>query len=213
LFGVQKPDQIKIGNYQMDPQQVVSGSGYFTHTWNGLQVKPSLGSAVVKKQSSTPSWASMHWNYWEEEAQVEQGGFLEVKKQVFKRAVSNGEETWLALSDTTQLSPGDRLMVRLLIETPQALDFVHVNDKRASVLEPVTLLSGYEWKSGLGYYVSITDAGTDFFIDHLPKGKFNLSYEVVVSHKGKASSGPATVSCFYAPEFSGHSGGSFFKTN
>ncbi len=212
LFAYQKPDDIKVGRQKIKPSKTVSGSGYFSQTWTGSQVNSALGVAEVKKGSALPSWASMHWSYWEEEANVQKGGFLDVSKTVFKRLLKDGEEIWYPLSDSVRLTTGDRLMVRLLIETPQALDFVHVNDKRASVLEPLDVMSGYVWKSGLGYYASVTDAGVDFFIDHLPKGKYTLTYEMVVSHKGVATSGPAVVQCFYAPEFSGHSAGSVFST-
>lgn len=213
LFAYQKPDDIKVGRLKIKPSKTVSGSGYFSQTWTGTQVNSALGVAEVKKGSAHPSWASMHWSYWEEEANVQKGGFLDVSKTVFKRLLKDGEEIWYPLSDSVRLNTGDRLMVRLLIETPQALDFAHVNDKRASVLEPLDVMSGYVWKSGLGYYASVTDAGVDFFIDHLPKGKYTLTYEMVVSHKGLATSGPAVVQCFYAPEFSGHSAGSVFSTS
>lgn len=213
LFAPQKPDEIKIGRQKIKPSKSESGSGYFSQTWTGKQVHSALGVAEVKKGSAHPSWASMHWSYWEDEALVQKGGYLDVAKTVFKRQLKNGEEVWYPVTDSVRLTTGDRLMVRLLIETPQALDFVHVNDKRASVLEPLDVMSGYVWKSGLGYYTSITDAGVDFFIDYLPKGKFTLTYELVVSHKGVATSGPAVVQCFYAPEFSGHSAGSVFSTN
>lgn len=213
LFAPQKPDEIKVGRQKIKPSKSESGSGYFSQTWTGKQVHSALGVAEVKKGSAHPSWASMHWSYWEDEAMVQKGGYLDVAKTVFKRQLKDGEEVWYPVSDSVRLNTGDRLMVRLLIETPQALDFVHVNDKRASVLEPLDVMSGYVWKSGLGYYTSVTDAGVDFFIDHLPKGKYTLTYELVVSHKGVATSGPAVVQCFYAPEFSGHSQGRVFSTN
>jgi hypothetical protein len=87
-----------------------------------------------------------------------------------------------------------------------------VNDKRASSLEPVDVFSEYRYQSGLGYYSSITDAGADFFIDHLQKGKYMFTYELVVSLCGYTTAGPAVVECFYAPEFSGHSDGARIKT-
>jgi hypothetical protein len=213
LFDAQKPDQIKVGGQKMKPSKTVSGSGYFSQSWSANEVKPALGNVEVKKNSDSPSWATMHWRYIEEEANVKQGGFMDVSKQVFKRRLNQGVEEWYSISDTVRLSTGDRLMVRLMIDAPQALDFVHVNDKRATVLEPLDVLSGYAWKAGLGYYASVTDAGADFFIDHLSKGKYTLAYEMVVSHQGVATSGPAVVQCFYAPEFSGHSSGSTFSTN
>lgn len=212
LFENQAPDQIKVGGQKLVPSKTVSGSGFFSQSWDKDKVKPALGNVEIKKNAASPSWATMHWSYTQEEAKVQKGGFMDVNKAIFKRVLNKGVEEWYPVTDSVILFTGDRLMVRLLIEASQVLDFVHVNDKRASVMEPLDVFSGYVWKSGLGYYASVTDAGADFFIDHLPKGKYTISYELVVSHKGIATCGPAVVQCFYAPEFSGHSSGLTFST-
>jgi hypothetical protein len=98
-------------------------------------------------------------------------------------------------------------MVRVVVESPQSLDFVHLHLPRASLLEPANPLSGYRYAQGLGYYLSLTDAGADVFIDHLPRGRFSLTFELNASMQGRASEGPARVQCFYAPEFAGFSKG------
>ena len=207
LFEVTKTDEIKVGGKTLDPPQTVSGTGYFSQTWTGGEVNKNFGKVEVTKNSDVPSWVSLHWNYQKEEKEVQKGGFLDVNKVMYKMTLNKGVKEWQLVNDKTKLVPGDKIMVQIVVETPQALDFVHVNDKRASSLEPVEVFSGYRYQSGLGYYTSITDAGADFFIDHLPKGKYLFTYELVISHSGITTSGPAVVQCFYAPEFMGNSEG------
>lgn len=207
LFRVEKPDPIRVMGQRLRDDKRVSGSGFVSHTWLGDELPSRLGDVIIDKKSDTPSWVSMHLSRYEDGADILSGGFLMVDREIYKRIVRDGIEEWHVVGDDMILSPGDRLMYRLKIETPQALDFVHVSAPRAANLEPLDLLSGYRYSSGLGYYLSVTDAGNDMFIDHLPKGRFLLSWEVVVSHNGSASAGPVNVSCFYAPDFSGYGSG------
>ena len=88
------------------------------------------------------------------------------------------------------------------------MEYVHMKDMRAAALEPVTVLSGYKWQGGLGYYESTKDASTDFFFNYIPKGTYVFEYTLFVTHAGTFSNGITTIQCMYAPEFSAHSSGS-----
>ncbi|MBK8506612.1 MAG: hypothetical protein IPL46_33115 [Saprospiraceae bacterium] len=109
--------------------------------------------------------------------------------------------------DAQDLVPGDVLVVQLEIENDREMEFIHIKDLRGAGVEPVSVLSQYEWQGGLGYYISHTDLSTSFFVDHLPKGRFVLQYELRVSHKGDFSAGNCTLQSMYPPEFAGHSTG------
>ena len=61
------------------------------------------------------------------------------------------------------------------------------------------------WNNGLGYYVDIKDASTNFFFDHLGKGVYVLEYSYRVSRAGIYETGLATMQCAYAPEYASHS--------
>ena len=87
------------------------------------------------------------------------------------------------------------------------MEYVQVNDMRATSFEPVRSISGYRYNSGLGYYENITDVSTDFFIQYLRKGTYVLEYPVVVTQRGKFSNGIAIIQSYYAPEFASHSEG------
>ena len=87
------------------------------------------------------------------------------------------------------------------------MEYVQVNDMRATAFEPVKSISGYQYSGGLGYYENITDVSTDFYIRYLRKGIYVLEYPVVVTQEGEFSNGIATIQSYYAPEFSAHSEG------
>ena len=107
----------------------------------------------------------------------------------------------------TQLNVGDKIKVRLEINSDRSMEYVHLKDMRASALEPSNVISGYRWKGTLGYYESTRDASTNFFISFLPKGTHVLEYSLFVTHAGIFSNGISTIQCMYAPEFTSHTEG------
>ena len=104
-----------------------------------------------------------------------------------------------------QAQLGDRLRIQLRVKTDQDFEFVHLKDERAAAFEPTVVLSGHQWKEGLGYYFSTKDASTHFFIDYLPKGIYLLSYDVWLTQEGRFTSGMSNIQSQYAPEFNAHS--------
>lgn len=87
------------------------------------------------------------------------------------------------------------------------MEYVQMQDMRASGLEPINVLSQYKWQGGLGYYESTGDVATNFFFDYLPKGNYVFEYPVRVVHEGDFANGITSIQCMYAPEFSSHSNG------
>ncbi len=209
-FSKTNDDIIKIGGKTIDNSDEIDALGYISQSWQGKEIKSKMGKITIDKKSDTPSWASMHLSYFGEESKVEEGGFLDLKRTFYKRTIEKGKEVWEKIDNSTILKKGDRILTRIEIVTPQALDFVHVESPRASAFEPTNTISGYRWQSGFGYYESTKDSGIDFFITQLPKGENRLEYESTVVMEGKITNGPTKVSCFYAPEFSGHSSSQTF---
>ena len=74
-------------------------------------------------------------------------------------------------------------------------------------MEPVDVLSGWKWQSGLAYYETPKDASTNFFFSWLPKGTHVFEYTLFATTAGHFSNGITTIQCMYAPEFSAHSEG------
>ena len=92
---------------------------------------------------------------------------------------------------------GDRITVRITIETTRDLDFVEVVDRRAACMEPVHQLSGYR----NGAYVSPKDYATCYFYGGLAKGKHIIETEYYIDRAGQYETGTCTVGCAYAPEY------------
>jgi hypothetical protein len=87
------------------------------------------------------------------------------------------------------------------------MEYVHLKDLRAACFEPESVISGYRYKHGLGYYESIRDASMNFFISYLTKGTYVFEYALIVNQKGNYSNGITSMQCMYAPEFATHSEG------
>ena len=110
----------------------------------------------------------------------------------------------------TVLHVGDKLTVRLTVKADRDMDFIQLKDERAACMESQEQLSGYKWNNGMGYYQANHDASTEFFIDNLRKGTYQIEYEVNIDRAGTYQSGVATIQSAYAPEFGGHTQGGKF---
>jgi hypothetical protein len=95
------------------------------------------------------------------------------------------------------LKVGDRVKVRITIESERDLDFVQVIDRRAACMEPVQQLSGYR----NGAYCSPKDYSTNYYYDMLSKGKHVIETEYFIDRVGRYESGTCVVQCAYSPEY------------
>jgi len=132
-----------------------------------------------------------------------------VNKQVnLKKEISrynNASGKWEPITDKTVLHIADHIKVMLTIETPKALRYVYIDDKRAAAFEPKENHSGYMYSEGVGYYQSIRDAGIQFFTDFIPSGRTVINYEMTVAQEGNFTNGPASLQCMYKPEVNAYS--------
>ena len=203
--------QVKVGNQEVigNSTPAEAGTGYVKKTWSGDKIRNDWSSITVSNPNPHIAWGSAYWQYWEDIDKVKPSGVdnpLKISRALLiVRKTDRGEVTEPA--SYKSLKVGDKLIVRLIVETDREMDFVHLKDLRASGFEPMDVLSGYKWSGGLGYYQSTKDLATHFFIDHLPRGKFVIEYPVTVAQAGAYSEGLATLQSMYAPEFGGHSSG------
>ena len=182
--------------------------GYQKTTYSPAEIKPELGNIRITKNADGPAWGALYWQRFEPLDKIKSGTTsLSVQKTLFvQRDMPNGPVIE-PLTAKTVLKPGVLLKVRLVIKTDRLMEYVHLKDSRASGFEPITVLSGYKYRNGLGYYEAPRDASTDFFISSLPIGTHVFEYELRVVQPGDFSAGVATIQCFYAPEFSARSTG------
>ena len=196
----------KIGREKMG--KVEAGTGYFQTSWPGSEIRPEMGNIEVVKPDDGIAWGAVYWQYYEDLDKITSYETpLSLKKQLFVEHNSPEGPVIKPVNDGDLLEVGDKITVRVKLRVDRNMEYVHMQDMRASAFEPVNVISGYRYGGGLGYYESTRDASTDFFFDYLRKGTYVFEYPLLVSQKGDFSNGITTIQCMYAPEFSSHSEG------
>ncbi len=209
--------EVKLGNKEIMGQSTAAeaGTGYVKETWDGDEIKDNWSSITVINPNNHIAWGAAYWQYWEDidkvKNQVDQNPLKITRALLISNDGDRGPVTSMAVNRS--LKVGDKLIVRLIIETDRAMEFVHLKDLRASGFEPMDVISGYRWSNGISYYQSTKDLATHFFIDYLPRGKYVIEYPVTVAQAGSYSEGLASLQCMYAPEFVSHSEGSRVKAS
>jgi hypothetical protein len=202
---------IKIGGEIIGPKQmgtVEAGTGYFQTSWAGSEIKPEMGNVEVIKTDDGIAWGAVYWQYYEDLDKITVYETpLSLKKQLFIERNTAEGPVLEPVNTGDVLEVGDKITVRVELRVDRDMEYVHMQDMRASAFEPVNVISGYQYQGGLGYYESTRDASTDFFFDYLRKGTYVFEYTLLASQKGDFSNGITTIQCMYAPEFSSHSEG------
>lgn len=136
----------------------------------------------VEKRNPGIAWGAVYAEYESPIKGVkQQGGELNVQKQLYVERTVNDTPQLQPVTAKTVLQVGDKVVSRLSIRVDRAMDFVQLKDQRGACFEPIGSVSGYRWNNGIGYYVDIKDASTNFFFDHLGKGVYVLEYSYRVS--------------------------------
>ena len=190
-----------------DSQEAMTGYG--RENWQSTEVKPGMQTINVHNPNNHVSWGAAHWQYFEDLNNIEGNtdNPLTINRSMYAISYDANGEQLEKLSDTAPISVGDRLRTRIELTSDRPMEFIELKDLRASGLEPVHTLSGFNWQDGLGYYQSSKDVATYFFFDYLPKGSYVFEYDLIATHKGSFSNGICRIECVYAPEFSSHSDG------
>ena len=212
---------IKIGDMVIDPAadleiRTEAGTGYFKKRWDGSQIDPSWSKVSVTKNANSVAWGAAYWQYFEQLDKIKQFEEtpLTIKKQLFVERREGDKIVIVPIDNNLPLASangqaslqvGDKVTVGIEIRTDRDMEYVHLKDMRAACFEPTDYISGYRYKSGLGYYQAIKDASMNFFIDYLHKGTYVFEYTLRVSQKGEFSNGITTIQSMYAPEFTSHS--------
>ncbi len=204
--------RITIGRKVLDTtaDTATAGLGYVRETFTDDDPTVREKTIVVEKAGEGIAWGAAYAQFLTPMSEVSQhGGELNVEKRLYvERVAADGKRSLKPLDELTADEPlcvGDKVVSRMTISLDRAMDFLQLKDGHAACMEPVGTLSGYRWGSGFGYYVEVEDASTNFFFDHLGKGKYVLECAYRVDRAGQYDGGLATVQCAYAPEFTSHS--------
>ena len=197
--------EVSLGGVTIDPKEVEAGTGFYSQTFAGSEVKSSMKDIVVKKSNDGIAWGNVSWKYLEDVANVEpyEGTPLQLKKALFLKKNTKEGSKITAIDGPVEV--GDEVVTRVELRVDRDMEYVHLKDQRGSGTEPVNVLSRYKRQDGLWYYESTRDTASHFFIDYLPRGTYVFEYSVRVQHRGQYQSGIATLQCMYAPEFNSHS--------
>ena len=164
----------------------VAGVGYIHATYTDGNAPQSI---TVKRNSSTEGWGAVYAQYLTPIADAS--------------AQSNGLSVRRDLSSTNP-KLGDKLTTRYVITADRDYEYVCLRAQRPAAAEPGVQVSGYHYQGGLGYYMAVRDAHTDYFFDRLPKGTYVLEETSFIDRTGTYTTGLTTLRCLYAPEYSSH---------
>ena len=174
-----EPSELRIDGKPLELSASTSFLGYVK-----TEISAPTGKQLqVKKSSQGVSWGAVYASYTLPATQIERTqGDITVKREV----VAAGK-----------LKVGDKVVLRITVQSKRDLDFVSIEDHRAACLEPVVQLSGYR----NGCYVSVGDRQTTYRIDHLRKGTRVIETEYYVDRSGQYVTGSCTATCTYAPAY------------
>ncbi len=199
-------ESIKPGEAGASESEV--GTGFFETRFVRREIGPAMGEVTFAKPAGGGlAFGGVHWQYLDAIENVEAAGRKElaVTKALFKKTFTKAGPVLEPVPATTAVEVGDELVVRLVVTSDRAYEFLELADHRPSLTEPVDVLSGWKWSDGVGWYQVTRDASTQLFFERLPPGTHVFEYSLRVAHRGEASSGFATIRSRYAPEFSARS--------
>ncbi|MBK0370969.1 alpha-2-macroglobulin family protein [Flavobacterium agrisoli] len=199
----------KILTKKLSENEKEAETGYVKLNWKADEINKEMASITVENKSKVPAFGGVYWQYFEDLDKIKNNSNtnLSVSKDLYiKNTTLKGNELQ-KITSKNSLKVGDLVTVRLVISAKENIEFVHLKDMRASCFEPVDVLSGYEYKGGLGFYKSTKDVATHFFFENINKGTYVLEYDIRVNSTGNFSNGITTIQSMYAPEYSSHSKG------
>lgn len=205
---------IKVGEQiiltkKLSENEKEAETGYVKLNWKADEIKKEMATISIENKSKVPGFGGVYWQYFEDldKIKTNSGTSLFVSKELYLKRNTDQGEKLEQITSNNPLQLGDLITVRLVISAKEDMEFVHLKDMRASCFEPVDVLSEYQYKGELGFYMSTKDAATHFFFDSIHKGTYILEYDIRVNNLGNFSNGITTIESMYAPEFTSHTKG------
>lgn len=183
-------------------------TGFLKQVMKSENIDKKLGEVTVTKPGSGIVQGGLFWQYYEDLSNVKSTEtYIAITREFHKKIKTANGEQLMKITENDPLNVGDRLTVRMILNSDRPIQYVHLKDMRAAGLEPVDVISGYQWKNNLGYYQATKDASTNFYIYYMPKGKYVFEYDLVCNASGNFSSGFATLQNYYAPQMNARTKG------
>ena len=202
---------VRVGESVVEPDKVEKITGYFRTDISRLS--PSGATLSVNKPGDAPSWGAVYCQFTDVMADVKAASCDAVsieKKLLLVNSTPDGVTT---ADVSAPLATGDKVRVLLTIKVDRDMDYVAIVDDRPACFEPVEQLPTPIFTEGIYFYRENRDSATKIFINHLPKGTYQIGYDMWVNNAGDYASGIATIQSQYAPQFTAHSAGSIIKVD
>ncbi|KQT23695.1 hypothetical protein ASG22_06535 [Chryseobacterium sp. Leaf405] len=194
------------GGKEVNPQ--TKTTGYLKQTIKSDVLDKNLGTVTVTKLGPGIVQGGLFWQYYENLENVKSTEtYIAISREYYKKVKTTNGDQLVKIEEKSPLTVGDKITVRMILDTDRPMQYVHLKDMRAAGLEPVDVLSGYQWKNNLGYYQATKDASTNFYIYYMPKGKYVFEYDLICNASGSFSSGFATLQNYYAPQMNARTKG------
>ena len=198
--------EITWGGKALKPQ--TQATGYVKQAITSDNIDKNLATVSIKKDSPGVVQGGLFWQYYEDLDKIKSSeSYLSITKELYKKVKTENGEQLIKINENSPLKVGDKVTVRMILNTDRNMEFIHLKDMRAAGFEPLDVISGYEWKNNLGYYQVTKDASTNFYIENMPKGKYVFEYDYVANASGKFSNGITTLQNYYAPQMNAHTQG------
>ena len=198
--------EITWGGKQLIPQ--TQATGYVKQTVTSDNLDKNLSTVTIKKESAGIVQGGLFWQYYEDLDKIKSSeSYISISKELYKKVKTENGEQLIKINENSPIKVGDKITVRMILNTDRNMEFIHLKDMRAVGFEPLDVISSYQWKNNLGYYQSTKDASTNFYIEYMPKGKYVFEYDYVANASGKFSNGITTLQNYYAPQMNAHTQG------
>ncbi|MEC5165114.1 uncharacterized protein YfaS (alpha-2-macroglobulin family) [Flavobacterium sp. PL11] len=205
---------IKIGDNKILTKKLTANekeaeTGYVKMNWKAKEINTEMAAITIDNRSKVPGYGGVYWQYFDDLDKIKSNSdtSLSVSKELYLKKFTDKGTVLQKITTNNALTIGDLVTVRLIINTKEDMEFVHLKDMRASCFEPIDVLSAYQYTDNLGFYKSTKDAATHFFFDKINKGTYVLEYDIQVNNSGNFSNGITTIQSLYAPEFASHTKG------
>lgn len=200
--------EINWGTKHLYPVPQTSVTGYFKTSVMSDKLDKNLATVSITKDSPGIVQGGLFWQYYEDLDKIKSSeSYISITKELYKKVKTENGEQLIKINVKSPLKVGDKVTVRMILNTDRNMQFIHLKDMRAAGFEPLDVISGYQWKNNLGYYQSTKDASTNFYIENMPKGKYVFEYDYVANASGTFSNGITTLQNYYAPQMNAHTQG------
>ncbi|WP_027388127.1 alpha-2-macroglobulin family protein [Chryseobacterium gregarium] len=194
------------GGKEVIPQ--TKTTGYLKQTIKTDVLDKNLGTVTITKPGPGIVQGGLFWQYFENLDEVKSTEtYIAMTREYYKKVKTTNGDQLVKIEEKSPLTVGDKITVRMILDSDRPMQYVHLKDMRAAGLEPVDVISGYQWKNNLGYYQATKDASTNFYIYYMPKGKYVFEYDLICNASGSFSSGFATLQNYYASQMNARTKG------